>query len=231
MRKQLFSLVSAMLCVLTLLPTTAFAQTSSSTITTSNSVYPSEGSTLNYTDVSADDWFYHNVEFVTTNGLMNGTEAGKFSPAISMTRAMLVTALWRMEDEPVMGNGKSGTFPDVPEYVWYTEAIEWAAAYNFIYGYPHGNFGPTDNLSRQDTVVILYRYAQYKGYDVTVGEGTNILSYGDAFAISEYAIPAVQWACAEGLIRGYNGNLTPTNAAQRAQATAILQRFIENVAT
>ena len=116
-------------------------------------------------------------------------------------------------------------FDDVDNDTWYTEAVRWAASKKIVEGYGDGNFGVNDAITREQLVTILYRYAQYKGYDVSVGENTNILSYDDSFSISEYAYPALQWACGAGIISGDDGSLLPQNNATRSQVAVILQRF------
>ena len=122
----------------------------------------------------------------------------------------------------------SMNFTDVAEDTWCSEAIRWAAAEGIVNGYGVA-FGPNDRITRQQFAAILWRYANYKDFDVSVGEDTNILSYYDAFDVAEYAIPAMQWACGEGLIQGNNGYLMPRGNATRVHAAAILQRFCENV--
>ena len=180
-----------------------------------------------YIDVIDTNWFYDAVKYVTKAGLMNGTDADAFSPYAATSRAMVVTVLWRLEGEPDAGS--SGTFPDVAEGRWYASAVEWAAANGIVTGYTDGNYGPGDVTTREQLAAILYRYAVYKGYDVSVGEETNILSYNDAFSISEYAIPAIQWACGAGLMEGSGGNIGPRDGAQRAQLASVLMRFSKNV--
>lgn len=143
-----------------------------------------------------------------------------------MTRAMLVTVLHRLEGTPATtGN----TFSDVASGKWYTNAVVWANVKGIVKGYDSDTFGTNDFITREQLATILYRYAQYKGYDVSVGEDTNILSYEDAFNISEYAIPAVQWACGAGIMQGDAAKLDPQGNATRAQVAAMLMRFIENV--
>ena len=104
-----------------------------------------------------------------------------------------------------------------------------AASKKIVEGYGDGNFGVNDDITREQLVTILYRYAQYKGYDVSVGENTNILSCDDSFSISEYAYPALQWACGAGIISGDDGSLLPQNNATRSQVAVILRRFIGNI--
>lgn len=183
-----------------------------------------------FTDVTENDWFYSDVLYVYANGLMNGTSTTTFSPTLQTTRGMIVTILYRLSGSPQT----TGTcpFPDVPAGSYYENAIIWAHQNGIVTGYDNGCFGPDDNITREQLATILYRYAQYTGLDVSVGEDTNILSYSDAQKISEYAIPAMQWACGTGLIQGTtDSTLSPAGLATRAQAAAILHRFRESTAT
>ena len=146
-----------------------------------------------------------------------------------MTRAMLVTILWRMEKSPVVNYAMA--FTDVEGGQWYTEAIRWAASEGIVNGLSDTAFGPDKAMTREQMVSILYRYAQYKGYDVSVGEDTNILSYLDMAEVSEYAIPAFQWACGSGVVNGMTeSTLAPQGTATRAHVATILMRFQEDVA-
>ena len=180
-----------------------------------------------FSDVKDSDWFAEDVEFVYEEGLMQGTSTTTFSPYISTTRGMIVTILYRLEGEPTVTG--SCPFTDVKSGSYYEKAITWAAANGVVEGYGNGLFGPDANITREQMAAILYRYSVLKGYDVSVGEDTNILSYNDASSISEYAIPAMQWACGEGLIQGDANNLMPAGQATRAQVAAILHRFCENI--
>ena len=170
------------------------------------------------------DWFYDDVRYVYETGLMNGTANRIFAPSISTTRAMIVTILWRLEGSPVVNFAMR--FRDVVEDAWYSEAVRWAAANGIVTGYTEQTFGPNDNIAREQLAAILHRYANYKGYDVSVGEDTNILSFDDAQTISGYAVPAMQWACGAGLMQGSNRKLLPTAQATRAQVAAMLHRFL-----
>ena len=181
--------------------------------------------TMHFDDVRRGDWFYDDAAYVYANGLMSGTSAYRFSPDLSTTRAMIVTILWRLEGEPVVNFAMR--FADVSPDKWYGEAIRWAAASGIVNGY--SAFGPNDNITREQLAAMLYRYAQYKKADVSVGEDTNILSFDDAFDVSGYAVPAMQWACGAGVMQGANGKLLPTAEATRAQTAAMLHRFCEDV--
>ena len=179
-------------------------------------------------DIAVDAWYHAAVDYVVANGLMEGTSATAFSPDEPFTRGMLATILWRLEESPVVNYQLS--FNDVAEGQWYTEAVRWAASEEIVGGYGDGSFRPEDAVSREEMAAIFYRYAQHKGYDVSVGEDTNILSYADAAMISEYAIPAMQWACGAGVIEGNGQLLTPQADTPRCQAAAVLMRFCEGVA-
>ena len=181
--------------------------------------------TLPFVDVKPTDWFYEAVAYVYQNGLMNGTGATAFSPNISTTRAMIVTILWRLEGEPEVDYAM--TFADVAADTWYTEAVRWAASEGIVEGYSKTAFGPNDPITREQLAAALWRYAKYQELDVSVGEDTNILSYTDAAEISEYAIPAIQWACGSGLMEGSNGALTPKGYATRAQVATMLMRWMK----
>lgn len=182
-----------------------------------------------FTDVSKDDWARASVEWAYNHDIFNGTTATTFSPNLSTTRGMIATVLWRMEGESSLAVASS--FEDVASDKYYADATNWAAKNNIVKGYDRHRYGPEDNITREQLAAILYRYAQYKGYDVSIGKDTNILSYADANTTSEYAIPAMQWAVGAGLIEGStNNSLMPTAHATRAQATAILQRFVQNIA-
>jgi hypothetical protein len=168
------------------------------------------------------------VKYVTDKGLMNGTGNNQFSPQRTMTRAMLVETLYRLAGKP-SATGKS-PFSDVKDGSWCADAVIWANTNGIVLGRSDGTFRPNDNITRQQMAAILYRYAKYKGCDVSVGENTNILSYTDALSISEYAIPAFQWAVGAGVINGTSATtLTPKGPATRAQVAAILMRFCEKL--
>ena len=178
-------------------------------------------------DLTAAAWYHDGVHYCLENGLMRGVSGGKFLPDGSTTRAQLVTILWRLEGSPET----TGTvrFGDTAGGAWYTEAVRWAAGCGVVKGYDNGCFGPNDAVTREQMAAILYRYAQHKGYDVSAGEDTNILSFDDAFAVSEYAIPAMQWACGSGMVRGIAQKggmlLAPRDTTTRAQTATLLTRF------
>lgn len=180
-----------------------------------------------FNDVSANDWFASAVDYVTGKGMMNGTADNTFSPKANTTRGMVVTVLYRLENQP---STSAASFTDVASGAYYANAVAWANANGIVSGYGSGKFGPNDKVTREQLAAILYRYAQYKKYDVSVGEDTNILAYDDAQSISSYAIPAIQWACGAGVVTGKSGSkLDPKGNATRAEVAAMLMRFCENV--
>ena len=136
----------------------------------------------------------------------------------------MATILWRMEGSPAPT--AEARFTDVRSGQWYSEAVAWTAQSGVYTGYADGSFRPNDSITREQLATILYRYAKYKGVDVSVGEDTNILSYADAAEISDYAFPAMQWACGAGVMQGSNGNLLPRGRATRAQIAAMLHRYL-----
>lgn len=179
-----------------------------------------------FIDVTKPDWFYNNVRWAHENSIMKGTADNMFSPNTALTRAMLVTILYRAEGESEVD--KLSGFEDVADDAYYAKAVAWAEANGIVKGYSETQFGPDDNILREQIAAIMHRYAQYKKYDVSAGENTNILSYSDYEEISEYAIGSMQYAVGSGLIKGKSDTtLNPKDNATRAEAAAILQRFTE----
>ena len=177
-----------------------------------------------FTDVFEKDWFYGDVMFVYENGLMLGTSKTLFSPHGTVTRGMMATILWRMEGSPAP-KGKN-SFTDVEAGKWYADAITWTAENGIFAGYGKDKFGPDDPITREQLAAIFYRYADYKGYDLTV-KG-NLDTFKDADKITDYAKTAMQWAVSSGLVKGKSGNLLdPQGTATRAEIAAMLHRFIE----
>ena len=177
-----------------------------------------------FTDVSEKDWFYGDVMFVYENGLMLGTSKTLFSPHGTATRGMMATILWRMEGSPAP-KGKN-SFTDVEAGKWYADAITWTAENGIFAGYGKDKFGPDDPITREQLAAIFYRYADYKGYDLTVKGDLD--KFKDADKITDYAKTAMQWAVGSGLMKGKSGNLLdPQGTATRAEIAAMLHRFIE----
>ena len=179
-----------------------------------------------FADVPASAWYYNAVEYVYENGLMSGVSGGRFAPDDTLTRAMLVQTLYAMEGRPAAA---SAGFADVASGDWYASAVNWAAANGVVSGVSETGFGPNNALTREQLALILYRFAQYKGYDVT---GTSDLAaYADGSSVSSWAAEAMGWAVDAGLISGVGGNqIAPTGTASRAQVAQILMNFCENVA-
>ena len=179
-----------------------------------------------FTDVKKSDWFYTNVEYAVNNKLMNGTTATTFAPSENLTRAMLIAILYRAEGEPAVN--KSIPFSDVAVNAYYANAVIWAQQNGIVNGVTENEFAPDDNITREQIAAIMFRFAKYKGYDVSVGESTNILSYTDARDVSEYTVSAMQYAVGSGLMNGKTeSTINPLDNATRAEIAAILQRFIE----
>ena len=197
-----------------------------SRVTVAASFVESAPEPLPFDDVDDGDWFADAVRFVYENGMMNGTGDTTFAPDATTSRSMIVTILYRLEGEPVVDDAMD--FSDVAGDAWYTDAVRWAAGEGIVGGYGNGLFGSDDAVTREQLAAILYRYAVYKGYDVSIGEDTNLLSYDDFEDLSEYAIPAMQWACGAGIVNGTSeSTLTPQGEAERAQVAAMLMRFCE----
>ena len=181
---------------------------------------------LPFTDVHETDWFYNDVLFVYEEGLFAGTSDTTFSPNAAMTRAMLVTVLYRLEGEPAV-SGRSG-FSDVTFNSYYEDAVTWAADNGIVNGTSITTFSPNANVTREQMAAILYRYAQYKKYNTAASSSLN--GFTDQASVSGYATASLEWAVAEKLVNGSAGKLMPTGNASRAQVAAILHRFAENVA-
>ena len=183
-------------------------------------------SKLPFSDVRIADWFYNDVKYVYEKGMMAGTAADVFAPNATTTRAMIVTILYRLEGSPAVTGTSS--FVDVPAGQWYTDAVNWAAANQIVKGTSATTFAPNDSITREQMAAILYRYAQYKGYDVT--KKADLSGYSDNGQVSAYAKDALAWANAAKLINGVtNTTLAPQGNATRAQVSAILHRFCDGV--
>lgn len=177
-----------------------------------------------FNDVTCNDWFHDEVLDVYWKGLMNGLEKHKFGPNEKVTRAMIVTILWRLEGEP---DAAAAGFTDVPSGMWYTEAVDWANEKGVVNGYGNGAFGPNDAITREQLAAILYRYAAYKGYwNVNYYTNDNLSQYADVNEVGSWAKDAMNWAVGYELINGMDSRLAPKAGATRAQAAAILSRFL-----
>lgn len=181
---------------------------------------------LPFKDVKTADWFYNDVKYVYEKGMMAGTAADVFAPNATTTRAMIVTILYRLEGSPAVTG--TSAFVDVPAGQWYTDAVNWAAANQIVKGTSATTFAPNASITREQMAAILYRYAQYKGYDVT--KKADLSGYSDNGQVSAYAKDALAWANAAKLINGVtNTTLAPQGNATRAQVSAILHRFCDGV--
>ena len=177
-----------------------------------------------FTDVSEKDWFYNDAMFVYKNGLMLGTSKTLFSPHGTVTRGMMATILWRMEGS--LAPKGENSFTDVEAGRWYADAITWTTENGIFAGYSKDKFGPDDPITREQLTAIFYRYADYKGYKLTVTE--NLDKFEDADKITDYAKMVMQWAVGNGLIKGKSENLLdPQGTATRAEIAAMLHRFVE----
>lgn len=185
-----------------------------------------------YIEVGEKEITVH-AKFFSTYAIAYSEDNGSmFAPDSTTTRAQLVTILWQLEGEPMVEIAEG--FNDVYENDWYNNAVRWATENGIAKGYGDSCFGPSDTVTREQMVSILWRYAQYKGIDVSVGEDTNILSYGDAFDVSEYAVPAMQWACGSDVVNGMkdlNGEmiLDPQGETTRVQMDIMMKRFCEEI--
>ncbi len=183
---------------------------------------PTDG--FKFTDVSRNDWFYGDVSYVYENGIMDGVSAETFAPNATLTRGMIVTILYRMENKPAVTGASK--FTDVDANEWYGAPVAWAAGNGIVTGYSETTFGPNDPVTREQLAAILYRYAVYKGMSAVTLE-QNLSRFTDADQISAYAVPAMNWAVGKGLINGADGKLSPKASATRAQVAAIIHRYLE----
>ena len=184
--------------------------------------------TITFSDVKESDWFYKGVSYVVENGMMNGMGDNQFAPNAPLTREMLAVVLYNMEKQPESTG--VNPFADVKADMWYTDAIVWANANGIVAGYDDSTFGLGDSITREQLAAILYRYAQLKGYDVT--EKADLTGYTDSTSISSYAVEAMQWANANGIVNGMTETtLAPQGTATRAQVATMLMNFCENVVT
>ena len=182
------------------------------------------GEDVTFTDVKTSDWFYSSVAYVCANGIMNGVSDTKFEPNGTLTRAMVVTMLYRLAGEP--NSYDKGTFSDVPGGQWYTDAVEWAAHNEIVQGIGGGRFAPNTAITREQLATILYRYAEYDRMDTDFGN-TELDDFRDDNKVSAWAEDAMRWAVHNGIMEGSNSYLSPGNTATRAQAAAMFQRFMK----
>ncbi len=179
-----------------------------------------------FKDLDMHAWYHDGIHYCLEKHLMEGVGNGYFQPSGNVSRAQIVTILWRMEGKPAAGKN---VFTDVVKGSWYDAAVAWAAGNGIVEGYGNGKFGPNDSITREQFAAILYRYAAFKGYDIS--KQANLGAYADAKEISSWAASAMGWANANGLITGVTTRtLEPRGTATRAQAAAIIQRFCQNLA-
>ena len=179
-----------------------------------------------FEDVSDTAWYADAVAYAYENVLMSGVSSTRFSPGVTTTRGMIVTILHRMEGEPAPDG--TAFFSDVSSGAWYRDAVLWAAENGVVAGYGGGRFGPGDPITREQLTVILARYADQEGYDLS--DWADLSAFSDAGSVSSWAEDAMAWACGAGLISGTGGGkLSPKGNATRAQVAAILMRFCENM--
>lgn len=180
-----------------------------------------------FTDVDMDAWYHDAVDYAIGNGMMNGVGNNLFAPDSNLTRAMLVQVLWNLEGNPEASIITE--YSDVASDAWYYNAVQWATAENIVGGYGNGIYGPEDDITREQMALMLYRYAQYKGYDTTQS-GTDVQDFTDYEDISDWALEGVTWAVNVGLLNGKgNGILDPIGDATRAEVAQILMNFCENI--
>ena len=185
-----------------------------------------EPSSMSFTDVSENAWYCNAIRYVYENGMMQGISDTEFAPTLSMNRAMIVTVLHRLENTPVTTN--TNQFTDVESNQWYTEAVQWAAEQGIISGYGNGQFGTTDNVTREQLAVILYNYTKHIDGDVSVISDMTIFT--DANSISNWAEDAISWAVGVGLMSGKGNNiLDPTGTATRAEVAQMLMNYCTKI--
>ncbi|MDD4753421.1 MAG: cadherin-like beta sandwich domain-containing protein [Desulfitobacteriaceae bacterium] len=189
-------------------------------------VLPEKPPALPFVDVEKSDWYYHSVDYVYRNQWFAGATEEHFEPNTPMSRAMLVTVLWRLEGQADINVNQ--VFLDVPPGEYYAKGVDWANSQEIVQGYGNGTFGPLDNITREQMALILYKFAQFKGYDTSAT--TNLDSFHDASQVSPWAVDAVKWAVASQILSGKgSGTLDPSGPATRAEVASILTRFVTNL--
>ena len=180
-----------------------------------------------FSDVSSSAWYAEAVNYVYENGLMTGISSTQFAPNNTLTRAMVVQTLYAMANKPAVSGSEN--FTDVSSGDWFADAVTWASANGIVSGYNATQFAPNDPLTREQLALILYGYAQMRGYNTTQS-GTSIQKFTDYGSISAWALEAMDWAVNAGLLSGKgNGVLDPTGTATRAEVAQILMNFSETV--
>lgn len=175
-----------------------------------------------FSDVKPEDWYYEYVRYANEKQLMNGISETEFAPNNTVTRAMFVTVLYRLEKEP---DAEKADFIDVPEGAYYEKAVGWAVQEGIVNGISETEFAPDNTITREQMATIIYRYMEFKGIDTSVDEKVDITAYSDFEEISDYAEDAFRFACNAGIISGTSETtLAPKESATRAQMAAIFQR-------
>lgn len=205
---------------------------STDTICQIDGLYKSNGTIVvlphNFVDVKSTDWYYTAVNFARDNALFTGTTDITFSPQTSMTRGMFVTVLYRLAGKPALT--ASSVFPDVSSSAaYYYAPVIWASTNAIVAGYDTGNFGPEDQITREQMAVIMYRYARYAGYSTTPASTSAFEAYPDKGNVSTFAVDAIKWATSSGLINGLDGKLMPKNTASRAEVAQIILSFCQKI--
>ena len=229
MKKRLLICIICICTIICCINAVAFAKDSESIVISYENNGKLDVEVLDkYNDLEKDAECKEEAEYVIKSGLMGGVSENMFAPDTTLTRAMIVTVLWRMEGCPVANYALS--FEDVEKESWYTEAVRWAAATEIVNGYTEKQFAPSDLITREQLATIMWRYAKYKGVDVSVGENTNILSYDDIFSVNEYAIPAFQWTCGSGIMSGSTETtLAPGEYVSRIYFASVIYKYSLNV--
>lgn len=179
---------------------------------------------MNFTDVKTTDWYYNAVKYVYDNGIMAGTSTTKFSPNTNLTRGMIVTMLYRVENQPSVGTS-TNKFTDVKSGDYYFQAVCWAAQNGIVNGVTATSFAPNTNITREQLAAILYRYAGYKGLSTSATRA--LTTFSDYTSVSDYAETAMKWAVTQSIISGDNtGKLNPKGSATRAEAATMFQRLL-----
>jgi hypothetical protein len=177
-----------------------------------------------FTDVAEDNWFYRYVMYVNANGLMTGTSSTTFAPNAAFTRAMMVQVLYNAADRPAVGFAP--IFSDVQPDGWYSDAVIWAYQNKIVEGVGGGRFAPSAGITRQELATMLYRYAQWRGYDTSVSDPVITDGFTDWGEVSNWAADAMRLFVYLELMEGHAGLLRPQGAATRAECAALLQRFV-----
>lgn len=222
MKKKLLSLLLTFVLTLLLPPAGALAESVAVPVGTTKDA-GSKVPILSFEDVASDAWYYDAVQYTLQNGLMAGMSGKKFEPDATMPRAMLATVLYRLDGSKKTDNPVK--FTDIDASAWYYDAVEWAAANGIATGYGDSIFGADDNTTRQQMAVMFQRYAKYKGRNTDIT--ADLSAYTDASAVADWARDEISWAISEGLITGTDSStLSPGDPATRAQAAAVLMRYI-----